>query len=116
MQLVGLVLLPLSMMLELSGALGRDSGVADMLLMLAFGAVAPTPIMGTDATGALDGTRDWSAAADEALASILSATRPIDDVRGGREYRAAMLPVLSKRAWQAARERLARASHGPGND
>lgn len=83
---------------------------------LAFGAVAPTPIMGTDATGALDGTRDWSAAADEALASILSATRPIDDVRGGREYRAAMLPVLSKRAWQAARERLARASHGPGND
>jgi hypothetical protein len=28
------------MLLELSGALGRESGVADMLLMLVFGAAA----------------------------------------------------------------------------
>lgn len=40
LQLVALVLLPLAMLLELSGALGRDSGVADLLLMLVFGAVA----------------------------------------------------------------------------
>jgi hypothetical protein len=40
LQLVGLVLLPTAMLLELSGALGRDSGVADMLLMLVFGAAA----------------------------------------------------------------------------
>jgi hypothetical protein len=40
LQLVGLVLLPVAMLLELSGALGRESGVADMLLMLAFGAAA----------------------------------------------------------------------------
>jgi len=33
-------------------------------------------------------------------------------VRGGRDYRAAMLPVLSKRAWHAARERLAAAANG----
>ena len=49
----------------------------------------------------------WTDAADEALASMLTSTRPISDVRGGRDYRAAMLPVLSKRAWQTARERLA---------
>ena len=79
---------------------------------LAFGAVAPTPILSTDATGTLDGTREWTKAADDALASMLTATRPISDVRGGRDYRAAMLPVLSKRAWQTARERLARASNG----
>jgi xanthine dehydrogenase iron-sulfur cluster and FAD-binding subunit A len=77
---------------------------------LAFGAVAPTPILGLDATGALDGTREWTDAADEALASMLMSTRPISDVRGGRDYRAAMLPVLSKRAWRTARERLASAS------
>jgi hypothetical protein len=40
LQLVGLVLLPVAMLLELSGALGRESGVADMLLMLVFGAAA----------------------------------------------------------------------------
>jgi hypothetical protein len=40
LQLVGLVVLPTAMLLELSGALGRDSGVADMLLMLVFGAGA----------------------------------------------------------------------------
>jgi hypothetical protein len=40
LQLVGLVLLPVAMLLELSGALGRESGVADMLLMLVFGAMA----------------------------------------------------------------------------
>jgi hypothetical protein len=40
LQLVGLVLLPLAMMLELTGLLGRESGVADMLVMLAFGAAA----------------------------------------------------------------------------
>ncbi|MBW3598029.1 MAG: hypothetical protein KY475_12220 [Planctomycetes bacterium] len=41
LQLVGLVLLPVAMTLELTGALGRrESGVADMLLMLVFGAAA----------------------------------------------------------------------------
>ena len=83
---------------------------------LAFGAVAPTPILRLDATGTLDGTGEWTAAADEALASMLTATRPISDVRGGRDYRAAMLPVLSKRAWHTARERLARASNGSAHE
>jgi carbon-monoxide dehydrogenase medium subunit len=73
---------------------------------MAFGAVAPTPILSVDATGALDGQREWSDAADAALAFMLSATRPISDVRGGRDYRVAMLPVLAKRAWQTARARL----------
>jgi aerobic carbon-monoxide dehydrogenase medium subunit len=74
---------------------------------MAFGAVAPTPILSVDATGTLEGTREWTGAAEEALAAMLASTRPISDVRGGRDYRVAMLPVLSKRAWQTARERLA---------
>jgi CO/xanthine dehydrogenase FAD-binding subunit len=97
---------------------GVDLAIINMCVLLeagrparlAFGAVAPTPILGLDATGALDGTRDWTDAADEALAAMLTSTRPISDVRGGRDYRAAMLPVLAKRAWRTARERLARAS------
>ena len=77
---------------------------------MAFGAVAPTPILSVDTTGALEGEREWSGAADAALASMLMATRPISDVRGGRDYRVAMLPVLARRAWQTARARLNRSS------
>jgi len=73
---------------------------------MAFGAVAPTPILSVDSTGALAGTREWTDAADAALASMLAPTRPISDVRGGRDYRVAMLPVLAKRAWETARARL----------
>ncbi len=37
LQLAGLVLLPLSMVLELNDSLGRGFGVSDMLVMLVFG-------------------------------------------------------------------------------
>ena len=103
---------------------GVDLAVINLCVLLeagrparmAFGAVGPTPVLSVDAAGALSGTREWTAAADEALASMLTATRPISDVRGGRDYRAAMLPVLSKRAWLAARERLSAASNGSAHD
>jgi hypothetical protein len=38
MQIGGLILLPLSMLLELTKFLGRDFGVSDMVIMLLFGA------------------------------------------------------------------------------
>lgn len=37
MQLVGLIALPLSMFLELTGSLGRSFGVSQMVIMLVFG-------------------------------------------------------------------------------
>ncbi|MCH2124664.1 MAG: hypothetical protein MK165_07725 [Pirellulaceae bacterium] len=40
LQRIGLFALPLAILMELSGALGRDSGVADMLIMMVFGFVA----------------------------------------------------------------------------
>ena len=40
LQVVGLILLPLSMVMELDGGLGRSFGVSDMVLMLVFGAAA----------------------------------------------------------------------------
>jgi hypothetical protein len=38
MQLVGLILLPLAVLMELSGSLSRGRGVADMLIMMVVGA------------------------------------------------------------------------------
>jgi hypothetical protein len=38
LQLAGLVILPLAMLLEISGSLGRSGGVSQMLLMLVAGA------------------------------------------------------------------------------
>lgn len=40
LQLFGLVVLPLSMVLELSKLLGRDFGVSDMVIMLVAGTAA----------------------------------------------------------------------------
>ena len=37
MQLAGMIVLPLSMMLEMSGSLGRSAGLSQMVLMLVFG-------------------------------------------------------------------------------
>jgi hypothetical protein len=37
LQLIGLVILPLSMVLELTDMLGRPFGVSDMVIMLLFG-------------------------------------------------------------------------------
>lgn len=40
LQIVGLVLLPLSMLLEVTGMLGRSFGLSDMVIMLVFGVAA----------------------------------------------------------------------------
>ena len=40
LQFLGLATLPLAMVLELSGALGRESGVADLLIAMGFGFAA----------------------------------------------------------------------------
>ena len=40
LQILGLVLLPMSIVLELTGGLGRTFGVSDMLVMMVLGAGA----------------------------------------------------------------------------
>ena len=42
LQLLGLVTLPISMVLELTGGLGRPFGVSDMVVMLGYGVAAFT--------------------------------------------------------------------------
>jgi hypothetical protein len=40
MQLFGLTVLPLGILMQVTGALGRDRGVADMLIMMLVGAAS----------------------------------------------------------------------------
>lgn len=40
LQVIGLVLLPVACLLEISGGLGRTSGLAAMLVLMVFGALA----------------------------------------------------------------------------
>jgi carbon-monoxide dehydrogenase medium subunit len=58
----------------------------------AYGAVAPTPILVSDHGGD--------------LRPVLAKASPISDVRGSREYREAMLLVISQRALASAQARL----------
>ena len=50
--------------------------------------------------------RDTIAAKDDALRRLIAHASPISDVRGSREYREAMLLVMSWRALRASIERL----------
>lgn len=81
-----------------SAAAGLTS---DGLATVAFGAVAPTPVMAT-ATQPID-TAD--PAAVRALAEQLTAvTTPISDLRASQAYRNAMTAVLAERAITAAND------------
>jgi CO/xanthine dehydrogenase FAD-binding subunit len=72
----------------------------------AFGAVAPTPFVVSDDSGALAPQGADDAARRAALDALFSRARPITDVRGSREYRTAMLEVMTLRTWQVAATRL----------
>ena len=77
----------------------------------AFGAVGPRPFVVEDDTGALIG-RSGRASQDAALDRLLAHATPISDVRANRDYRVAMLSVMSRRALDAATGRLQRAQAG----
>ena len=72
----------------------------------AFGAVAPTPVLAIDPgpVVATMGTRPADLSA--VIRPLFASTNPIDDVRGSREYRVAMLDVMTRRVLKAALERL----------
>ena len=72
----------------------------------AFGAVAPRPLFFVDRTGTLANPDATRHARDAVLAEMLAHTSPISDVRADRDYRVAMLEVMSRRALDAAIARL----------
>jgi carbon-monoxide dehydrogenase medium subunit len=93
---------------------GVDLAIASLCCMVeangrtrfAFGAVGPRPFLVADDSGVLADPGADAAAKDEVLQRLLTQASPISDVRGSREYRAAMLLVMSRRALRSAIERL----------
>jgi CO/xanthine dehydrogenase FAD-binding subunit len=72
----------------------------------AYGAVGPRPFVVADATGVLADPSASDVAKDAALGELIAHASPISDVRGSREYRAAMLLVMSRRALRRCIESL----------
>jgi carbon-monoxide dehydrogenase medium subunit len=72
----------------------------------AYGAVGPRPFLVVDESGVLADPAAAEAAKDEVLRRLLTQSSPISDVRGSREYRAAMLEVMSRRALRSSIARL----------
>jgi CO/xanthine dehydrogenase FAD-binding subunit len=72
----------------------------------AYGAVAARPFVVTDDSGTLATLDSTAAARDAALDRLIAQATPISDVRADRDYRLAMLGVMSRRALQAAQGRL----------
>lgn len=72
----------------------------------AFGAVGPRPFLVADDSGVLADPVAGEAAKDDVLRRLLTQASPISDVRGSREYRAAMLLVMSRRTLRSSIERL----------
>jgi CO/xanthine dehydrogenase FAD-binding subunit len=74
----------------------------------AYGAVGPRPFLVTETTGVLANAQAPAESRAVALRTLIDQASPISDVRGGREYRLAMLDVMSRRALDTAIRRLAR--------
>jgi CO/xanthine dehydrogenase FAD-binding subunit len=80
----------------------------------AYGAVGPRPFLVADQTGILADPAASPAAKDEILRRLLTKASPITDIRGSREYREAMLLVMSRRALSTTIDRLRNLSSAPG--
>ena len=72
---------------------------------LALGAVGPRPFLVVDESGLLADPTAGDKDKDALLVRLLAQASPISDVRGSREYREAMLLVLSRRALRTSIER-----------
>ncbi|HVP18035.1 MAG TPA: xanthine dehydrogenase family protein subunit M [Spirochaetia bacterium] len=72
------------------------------LIRFAFGAVGPRPILVEDGSGRLADPAMDAREKERLLLGLLEQTSPISDVRAGKEYRSAMLLVLSLRVLQEA--------------
>jgi CO/xanthine dehydrogenase FAD-binding subunit len=70
-----------------------------------YGAVGPRPLLVTGPSGVPPAPAEAEYAEKQSIEAAMARTSPISDVRASREYRYAMLPVLSRRVLAVARER-----------
>jgi carbon-monoxide dehydrogenase medium subunit len=96
---------------------GFDLGTVSVACLVApgaparfgFGAVAARPLLAVDESGVLGAVDADPAAQERAFAELVALASPISDIRGSREYRLAMLALLSRRALALALDRLEKA-------
>ncbi len=81
-----------------------DDGVC-VAARVVLGAVAPTPLLVSDAADALIGTKVDDAALAAMAAAASAACNPIDDKRGTKTYRIKTAAVIARRAAEKALER-----------
>jgi CO/xanthine dehydrogenase FAD-binding subunit len=79
-------------------------------VMFAYGAVAPTPLLVRDESGKLADPKVDRREKETILRELVANASPISDVRAEKDYRAAMLLVMSRRALKTAMERLQEAT------
>lgn len=72
----------------------------------AYGAAGPRPFLVRDETGALARRDGGEAERTAAIERLVAQASPISDIRGSREYRIAMLRVMSRRTLDTAWSRL----------
>jgi carbon-monoxide dehydrogenase medium subunit len=81
-----------------------DAGVC-VAARVVLGAVAPTPLLVTEAADALIGTTVDAAALANMAKAASAACNPISDKRGTKQYRIKTAAVIARRAAEKALER-----------
>jgi CO/xanthine dehydrogenase FAD-binding subunit len=81
----------------------------------AYGAVGPRPFLVEDESGTLSNPAASPGERNAALARLNAHASPISDVRADRDYREAMLQVVSRRALACAHDRLRAAENRNGD-
>jgi carbon-monoxide dehydrogenase medium subunit len=76
--------------------------------LIVLGAVAPTPLVAKEASAALKGQTVDNELFEKVAEIAARESRPIDDIRGSKQYRRELVRVLTKRALTEALSRINR--------
>ena len=91
------------------GLLETEKSGRVMLARLAFGSMAPVPLLAAGAEARLIGAMPSSRTASEARAALAGDLSPIDDIRSDRDYRLTVAGNVLEQFLRAADARFARA-------
>lgn len=82
------------------GGLVAPNGKDAKSVRLAYASLAPTPVRAYDAEKIFEKKKPVNQLLDEAMPAVMKVVSPISDVRAGKEYRANLVRVLTKRLVQ----------------
>jgi xanthine dehydrogenase FAD-binding subunit len=79
------------------GGLVAPQGNDTKSVRLAYASLAPTPVRAYDAERIFEKRKPVNQLLEEAMPAVMKAVSPISDVRAGKEYRAHLVKVLTRR-------------------